>query len=52
LIEPFCTGGTCHAMLDGRPIFTDTNHLAFSMSPRVALILEAEHARLRLGIFE
>lgn len=39
LIEPFCDGDTCHAVVDGRPLFTDNNHLAFSQSARVAVLL-------------
>lgn len=39
LIEPFCTGGICKAVVDGRPLFTDNNHLAFSQSAIVAKAL-------------
>ncbi|MEM9631237.1 MAG: acyltransferase family protein [Pseudomonadota bacterium] len=36
LIEPFCKGGICRAIIDNRPLFTDNNHLAFSHSERIA----------------
>lgn len=39
LIEPFCADGTCHAVINGRPLFTDNNHLAFIHSRRIAALL-------------
>lgn len=40
LIEPFCKDGTCHAVVDGIPLFTDGNHLAFAQSARFANLLK------------
>ncbi|MEM6409326.1 MAG: acyltransferase family protein [Pseudomonadota bacterium] len=39
LIEPFCEADICRAVVDGRPLFTDNNHLAFSQSKRIAEIM-------------
>lgn len=36
LIEPFCERGVCRAVIEGSPLFTDNNHLAFSHSERIA----------------
>lgn len=40
LIEPFCEDGTCHTVVDGVPLFTDSNHLAFGQSARFADLLK------------
>lgn len=42
LIDGFCAGGTCRAVVDGLPLFTDNNHLAFSQSGRMAKILAGQ----------
>jgi peptidoglycan/LPS O-acetylase OafA/YrhL len=40
LIEPFCGDGTCYAVVDGVPLFTDNNHLAFGQSAHIANVLK------------
>lgn len=40
LIEPFCKNGTCRAVVDGVPLFTDNNHLAFGQSARISALLK------------
>jgi hypothetical protein len=40
LIEPFCEDGTCYAIVDGVPLFSDGNHLAFGQSGRIAYLLK------------
>ena len=42
LVEDFCPQELCRGNLDGRPVFTDTNHLAHSHSSRVSFIFERE----------
>ncbi|MGB7243702.1 MAG: acyltransferase family protein [Sulfitobacter sp.] len=44
LIEGFCTDGLCKSVWQGRPIFSDNNHLAFSMSPVLASVLTTAFA--------
>lgn len=39
LIEALCASGTCPALIDDVPVFADTNHLHFSMSPYMAAVL-------------
>ena len=42
LVEDFCPQELCRGNLDGRPVFTDNNHLAHSHSSRVSFIFERE----------
>lgn len=36
LIEPFCNSVSCRAVVEGRPLFSDGNHLAFGQSALIA----------------
>lgn len=36
LLEPFCDDAVCRGLYQGRPVFTDNNHLAFGLSRVVA----------------
>ncbi|MEM1277835.1 MAG: acyltransferase family protein [Pseudomonadota bacterium] len=40
LTEPLCPNQICKAVIDGKPLFTDNNHLAFSHSNLVAEFLK------------
>ncbi len=42
LIAPFCDAELCRPLLEGRPLFTDGNHLAFSHAPILAAQLASE----------
>lgn len=44
LIEEYCLDAICSATYQGRPIFTDNNHLADHMSERMSYTFEAQRA--------
>jgi len=39
VIDEFCGSGICLPIVNGKPLFTDNNHLAFSKSPLLADII-------------
>lgn len=41
LIDPFCATGTCLGLFEGRPIFSDNNHLADNMSKPLSKLFES-----------
>jgi hypothetical protein len=42
LTADLCANGTCPGVYEGRPVFTDNNHIATSMAPYFARILDRE----------
>lgn len=42
VIDPFCQDGVCSAVVDGKPLFTDNNHIAFRHSPLIAAYLQEQ----------
>jgi hypothetical protein len=42
LLSAFCDRKTCRAVVDGRPLFIDNNHLAQAHSAKVASIIESQ----------
>ncbi|MEO9576782.1 MAG: acyltransferase family protein [Tateyamaria sp.] len=42
VIDPFCENGICRAVVDGRPLFTDNNHVAMRHSPTIAAYLQEQ----------
>ncbi|WP_120501873.1 acyltransferase family protein [Roseovarius sp. EL26] len=46
LIEDLCADGTCRASIDGRPVFSDSNHVTGSMSEELSKVFEREWSGL------
>lgn len=45
LIEDLCASGTCQSVLEGRPVFSDVDHIADGLAPHFAEILAREMPR-------
>lgn len=45
IIDDLCATGSCQVTLNGKPVFSDNNHLAFSQMEHFSKIIEKEHAR-------
>lgn len=42
VIDPFCKSGVCRAVVHGKPLFTDNNHIALRHSPLIAAYLREQ----------
>lgn len=52
LIDDFCSANICSGLYEGRPIFTDTNHVASWLSDRLSEVFEAKLKDPKMELFE